>query len=82
MSKSPFISVPQPIANMGSILATLQALIFDVNILIVNAQSNAQVPNLTGATSFPKSGTLDTQLSNINNDIAQIKTLLAKNGIS
>jgi hypothetical protein len=82
MARSPYMTVPNPMANIGSILASVLALTHNVNLLIVNAQANDQSPNLTGATSFAKTTTLDTRLTNIENQIVDIKTILTKHGLS
>ena len=81
MTTSRYMTVPMPLANMGSLIACLNALTHNVNLLIVNAQAS-QSPNLTGADSFVRTTSLDKQLSNINNQISNINNILAKNGIS
>lgn len=55
---SPFPTVPQVQANIGSLFACVQALQQCMNILIVNAQQGTQSPNLSGTNIFALSSDL------------------------
>lgn len=72
MAGSPYIAIPDAIANFGSVLNTLAAIKQNVNLLIVNSQSTAQSPNLGGANVFQK--TFDTKITGLSNQIATLTT--------
>ena len=81
MAGSPFVTVPPPMATPATIAASVQALMHNVNLLIVNSQANAQSPNLTGAQVFAKISSSDPVIVGLQNQIAQISAILAKNGL-
>jgi hypothetical protein len=52
MTGSPYITIPDPGATQASLSAAVQALKHDVNLLIVNSQTDEQTLNLVGAKVF------------------------------
>ena len=52
MTGSPYITIPDPGATQASVSAAVQALKHDVNLLIVNSQTDEQTLNLVGAKVF------------------------------
>ena len=81
MAVTPFVTVPPPGATAPTMAASVQALMHNVNLLIVNSQANPQSPNLTGAQVFAKISASDPVIVGINNQLAQINAILAKNGL-
>ena len=82
MAVTPFVTVPPPMGSPATMAASIQALMHNVNLLIVNSQANAQSPNLTGAQVFAKISANDPVIIGLNNQLAQIRDILAKNGVS
>lgn len=69
---SPFPTIPPVRADMGTIVSCINALTQCMNLLIVNAQSNTQSPNLSGAGIFARASdvqVLATQINTLNNTL-------------
>ena len=82
MAGSPFVTVPPPGATPATMASAIQALMHNVNLLIVNSQATVQGPNLTGAQVFAKISASDPVIVGINNQLAQINDILKKHGVS
>lgn len=70
---SPFVTPQPPIANISSLAATVNALVQDMNILIVSNQRPGQAPNLSGANAFSIVA-ISATLSNLQNQVSSLTT--------